>query len=92
MPPALAAVTTPSRDMTASKEEPCPEQCQRNTVHPLRQGENHSHTCGCVGREGKLGSQGKQGTLQVNYEKRDLKSLGCRRVSFSLKNEIQAPG
>lgn len=79
VPPALAAVTTPSRDMTASKEEPCPEQCQRNAVHPahpFRQSENHSHTCGCVGGEGKLA----------------LKSLGCRRVSFPLKNETQAPG
>lgn len=79
MPPALAAATASPRDVTASKEEPSPEQWQRNAAHPAhssRQDESHNHTCGCVGGEGKF----------------TLKSLQCRRVPFPIKNETQAPG
>lgn len=49
-PPAPAAATAPSRDVTASKEEPWNA---AHPAHPLRQGEK-PHTCGCAGGEGKL--------------------------------------
>lgn len=79
-PPALAPVTAPSRQVTASREEPCTGQCQSraSTSFGMRWApqKQSSRVCDCGGGDRKLAPE----------------FLGCRRVQFPLGNESPAPG